>query len=170
LGLHLGLTYALEVGAVTGEEAAALREKCWKIFLELGRKQALLVEGERPSERFLAVLGVLIEKGGLEIANSAGAATQQQKNKAIPVGWRNGRLLYLPPELSFAEVSKFCRSQGEPFPVPRTRLLKELDADSLIEHDRDHLTKVVNVCGHSKRWLALRLDTAEKIMGTSLPI
>jgi len=170
LGLNFGLMYAEEIGAVASSEAADLRDKCWRIFLELGRKQTRLLEGERPSERFLMVLSVLMSKRRLEIASSATAAAVQEKQKSVPVGWRNGNLLYLPPDLTFAEVSKFCRSQGEPFPVPRTRLYKDLDADGLMEHDRDHLTKVVNVCGHSKRCLALRLDAAETILGMPLPI
>jgi hypothetical protein len=170
LGLNSGLTYAEEVGAVTSDEALALREKCWKTFLELGRKQTRLLEGERPSERFLVVLSVLISKGRVEIASSASVAAAQEKQKSVVVGWRKDNLLYLPPDLTFAEVSKFCRSQGEPFPVPRIRLYKDLDADGLIEHDRDHLTKAVNARGHSKRCLALRLDAAETILGMPLPV
>jgi hypothetical protein len=170
LGLNCGLAYAEEVGAVTGSEATALRDTCWRTLLELGRRQTRLLEDERPSERFLNVLSVLIDKGRVEIAPSAGAAAAKEKQKSLPIGWRNGNLLHLPPDMIFAEVSKFCRSQGEPFPVPRTRLHKDLDADGLIDHDRDHLTKVVNLHGHSKRWLALRLDAAERILGVSLPI
>jgi hypothetical protein len=33
-----------------------------------------------------------------------------------------------------------------------------------------HRTKPVNFCGHSKRWLALRLDAAERILAMSLPL
>ncbi|MGA8220466.1 MAG: DUF927 domain-containing protein [Candidatus Acidiferrales bacterium] len=170
LGLNFGLAYAEEIGSITSSEAAALREKCWKTFLELGRKQTRLLEGERPSERFLVILSVLIGKGRLEVVSSASAAAAQEKQKSTVIGWRKGNLLYLPPDLTFAEVSKFCRTQGEPFPVPRARLYKDLDADCLIEHDRDHLTKVVNVRGHSKRCLALRLHAAETILGMPLPV
>ena len=79
-----------------------------------------------------------------------------KEKKGAVVGWRNGQFVYLPPEQTFAEPNKFCRSQGEPFVVSRNRLYKELDADRLIEHDRDDLTKAVNVGGCTKRMIALR--------------
>jgi hypothetical protein len=91
-----------------------------------------------------------------------------KQKKSIVVGWHSGGLVYLPAEQTFAEIAKFCRSQGEPFSVSRTRIYKELAADRLLEHDRDRATKAVAFRGHTIRCLALRRDAAEKLLGMQL--
>jgi hypothetical protein len=169
LGLSFGMSYAEKVGALTSAEALKVRDKCWQALVELGREQTRLIDSERPGERFIRVLHAIIEQSRLEIASSAvAAAALARQKKSIVVGWYNAGLIYLPPEQTFAEVTKFCRSQGEPFAVMRNRLYRELDADGLTEHDQDHLTKAVNFRGRTIRRLALRRDVAEKLLGMPL--
>lgn len=168
-GLFFALRYAEEIRALTSAEVQKCRDECWQALIELGRRQSRLIEAQRPVERFLHVLAALIDQGRVEIAPSARvAAMMKKKNKSVVVGWHNAELIYLPPEPVFAEVVKFCRSQGEPFPVPKTRLHKELDADALLEHDPDRLMKAVKIGGQTRRLLALRCDAAERLMGMSL--
>ena len=52
LGLHCGITFAQEIGAITTNEAAALLPACWDAFIEIGREQAQVVEQEDPVRRF----------------------------------------------------------------------------------------------------------------------
>src|SRR5207248_1017768 len=56
LGLHAGLQFAEEIGAILHQQAEELRQECWAAFLELGSELTRAIEGERPTRRFLEVL------------------------------------------------------------------------------------------------------------------
>lgn len=55
LGLDYGLRYAQDVGAIADDDAAALRKRCLSVFLDLGKMQDRLVQGEQPIRRFWKV-------------------------------------------------------------------------------------------------------------------
>ena len=63
LGLDLGLAYAVEVGALTEVGAQTWRERGWEALKAGAEAQARRVERERPTVRFLEVLGNLLAQG-----------------------------------------------------------------------------------------------------------
>jgi hypothetical protein len=164
LGLDQGLRFAEEIGAIRSDDVVALRERCWKEFLALGQEQTALIEGEKPVRIFFEKLTELCDREEIQIFSSP----QVMKGKRGAVGWTNGEYFYLPPTPTFAAILKACNATGEPFPVSRFRLFKNLKMEGLTDCDPDRFTKMVSVRGHKRRMLVLRRDAFEGYSGAAV--
>jgi hypothetical protein len=134
--------------------------------LERGRAQGHLVESERPSRRFLEVLAALVTQRRVALLprDASGAP-----GGVGFIGWADDEALYLHPEAAFAAVARFCREAGEPFPVRRERLSKDLAREGVSDCDPGRHTKIVKVAGRSKRVLCLRRDGVAMLLGEDFP-
>jgi hypothetical protein len=167
LGLHCGLTFAVEIGAVSSAEAEDIEGRCWAAFLELGGAQGRILEDERPSLRFLRVLMTLVSQG------RAVLPPRDSDDGVRPgidlVGWQDDEGLYLSPEAAHHAVSRYCRDAGEPFPIRRERLQKDLVLDGLAESEDGRYTKTVRVAGRTRRVLALKRPAVVAYLGEDFP-
>lgn len=156
LGLHCGLSYAEDIGALSATEATGLQEKCWEAFLEIGRGQAQVVEEEKPTRRFLAVLSNLITQGrGLLLSKDEIITSTEPKPGVDFLGWKDDESLYLLSEPAFAAVARFCRDTGEPFPIRQERLRRDLFREGFSECDPNRFTKMAKIGGRGVRVLKL---------------
>ncbi len=169
VGLHCGLAYAEDIGSCTGGEAESLRARGWDALVSLGAAQGRLVEDERPSRRFLRVLLTLVTQGRALLLprdeNNDGG-----RPGADLIGWQDDEGIYLIPEASHQAVSRFCREAGEPFPVRRERLQKDLALDGLAQCDPGRYTKVERVGGSPRRVLSLKRQAVADLVGEAFPL
>ncbi|MFF2017797.1 bifunctional DNA primase/polymerase [Paenibacillus sp. NPDC058177] len=127
LGLDLGLRYAESVGAVTAEMGQELRNKGWKLFLDIADEQGRQVTEIKPSMRFITIVSQLLANQSIHCHD----VHKQIVTRTIPknsshVGWEDEEYCYFLPDLIYNEVSQFLSRRGEQFPVSPTTLWKEL--------------------------------------------
>jgi Bifunctional DNA primase/polymerase, N-terminal/Domain of unknown function (DUF927) len=167
LGLDCGLCCAEEIGALSGPEAVGLRSRCWDALVEAGMRQALSIEGERPTRRFLTVLATLIAQGrAVLLGKDSGCDTH---SRASLVGWQDENFIYLLADASFQAVAQFCKDAGEFFPVRSERLMRDFNREEVSECAAGRNTTTVNVGGQKRRVLKLRRDRVEALLGEALP-
>jgi hypothetical protein len=167
LGLDCGLHCAEEIGAISGPEAVGLRSRCWDALVETGARQALSIEGERPTRRFLTVLATLLAQGRA-ILLGKDSHCDPRNSRASFVGWQDGDFVYLLPDASFQAVAQFCKEAGEFFPVRSERLMRDFNREEVSECAAGRNTTTVNVGGQKRRVLKLRRDRAEAFLGEAL--
>jgi hypothetical protein len=85
------------------------------------------------------------------------------------VGWQDDEALYLVPEAAHQVVSRFCRDAGEPFPIRRERLQKDLVLEGLAEREEGRYTKIVRVGGRVRRVLWLKRRAVVALLGEDFP-
>lgn len=169
LGIHCGLTYAVEIGACSPSEADAYDGRCWEALVALGRAQGRQIEGERPSRRFLGALQTLLTQRRVLLLpkNELGSVTKPE----IPlIGWFDNEFLYLIPDAVFQAIVRFCRDAGEEFPVRQYRLKMDLDQEGLSECEPGRHTTTAKIGRHSKRVLKLPRRAIESVLGEELQV
>jgi hypothetical protein len=166
LGLHCGLTYAQEIGAIDHAGAEQLLKDSWDAFIQIGRDQAIVVEQEDPVRRFLTVMHTILTQGRVIII-----ATDERAPEPKPgvdfLGWFDADWLYLMPEATFAAVVRFCRDSGEHFPIRQERLKKDLAKAGISECHAGRLTATARIGGHIKRVLKLNIEKVESTAGVT---
>jgi len=85
------------------------------------------------------------------------------------VGWQDEEGLYLVPEAAHQAVSRFCRDAGEPFPVRRERLQKDLALEGLTECDPGRHTKKIRLGVITRRVLSLKRQVVADQLGEDFP-
>jgi hypothetical protein len=168
-GLHCGLTYAREAGALSTGQAAELGEKCWKAFLEIGREQAKIVEEEKPTRRFLGVLYTIIAQGRAALLLLKDETPGEPKAGIDFIGWRDDDFLYLLPEATFSAVVRFCRDTGEHFPIRQDRLKRDLAKEGISECESGRFTNNLWVGDRTRRILKLSIAKIKDLIGEDLP-
>lgn len=163
LGLHSGLQFAEEIGAIAPDRAAELRTHSSRVLVELGKEQSRLLEGERPSRRFLESLATLLAQRRAFLLSKGETGSLPATDGLL--GWRDENQLLLLPDASFQAVSRFCREAGEPFPVRCGRLFLDLKREGLSDCDPERTLKGVRICGQWRRILALYRVPCEQLIG-----
>jgi hypothetical protein len=166
VGLDCGLRFAEEIGACSGAQADEERQRCWQAVMELGRAQSHAVEDERPSRRFLSVLGAIVVQGrGVLLPKEVTG----QEGGAPLIGWYDEDSIYLLPEAAFQAVGRFCRDAGEPFPVRQEQLFRHLNREGLSECAPGRSTMTARVGGETRRVVRLRRALVEPVAGGKIP-
>jgi hypothetical protein len=168
IGVHCGLTYAQEISACSQTEADELADRCWKALCSLGRAQSRLVEGERPSRRFLGVLHTLVTQGRALLLPKDQPAGALSREFHLTI-WFDDDSIYLSPEAAFQAVARFCRDTGEGFPVRQVRLMGDLKQEGISECDPGRRTTTTKIGGHAHRVLKLNRQMVENLLGSELP-
>jgi hypothetical protein len=167
LGIDYALAYAVEVGATEGAEAGRLRARCWDALLNVGKRQAQSVEGERPSRRFLTVLATLLAQRRAVLLDRD-SRPDSHVGAAALVGRHDGEFIYLIPDAAFQAVARFCRDAGEFFPVRSERLLRDLNKEGLSDCAEGRNTTTVTLGGQKRRVVKIWCDPAEALIGETL--
>jgi len=168
LGLHAGLNYAEEIGAISETDAKNLQDKCWKAIKDLGQEQAKIVEDEKPTRRFLEVLNTIITQGKVALLPKDESASIDQKLGVDFVGWRDAEFLYLLPQAIFSAVVRFCHDTGEHFPIRQERLKKDFAKQGIAECDPGRLTRTVKIGDHTRRVLKLNIQEIEELLNDKI--
>lgn len=177
-GVRCFLAFAQDIGAVTPEEASALRERCWRALGEAAQAQAQHQEASEPTRRFLELLNAAFVSGQAHIANMDGAhpnepgslgwrlaavgtgenQRQEWRHNGQRVGWTDGDDLYLEPDASFGAVQRLGRDTGEALTVaPRTLRQRLHDRGLLVSRDAARGTLSVRRTIEGRRLAVLHL-------------
>jgi hypothetical protein len=148
--------------------------RAWKVFEALGEKHSQIIEGQRPTLKFLAVLKELFYQGRIyaDSANMAGIPPQagetlgwngsEHAQNAEFVGWADENTLYLMPETTLRVVNDAIRRQGDFLAMGRNDLFAALAREGFIEPGKDSQqgrnTHVKKIQGTSKRVICLPLE------------
>jgi hypothetical protein len=169
IGFELALEYAQDVGACSVKRVKRLRKKGWKVLLRAGCEQARAVTDERPTLRFLRVLQTVVLQKHAVLHPKSTSLQSAEDGTGTFIGWRDDEHLYLLPDATYKEVNRFCRDEGEPFPVREKRIRKDLLLQKISEPDAGRTTASVNVGGKTRRVLRLRRAVVEKLLGEEFP-
>jgi hypothetical protein len=170
LGLETGLDYAVTIGACSERQRDDLAARGWEALLEGGSSQGQLVEGERPTLRFVRLLATLVIQGRVLIV-MRGAEAKPLKPGADFLGWYDEHRLYLLPEATFTAVTRFARDSGTPFPIQEERVRREFVEEGLSEHDPGRLLKTVRIPGMGTlKLLCLLRENVSKAMEEPFPV
>jgi hypothetical protein len=169
LGVEMALRYAEEIRAVTRAEAEDYRARSWEALKAQGREQAQVVEGERPTLRFLKVLGSLFAQGRVGLLEKS-KEMPDPKSHVTFVGWTDEEKIYLNPEAAFSAVVRACQEQGEPFATRMDRLAKDFKREGLSETNEGRNQLLVHVGGRKRRVWCLRRGTIDKLLGEEFPV
>ena len=174
-GAEYFIRFALEAGAVSPAEAAALDSRFKVALGAVAESQAEAQAASDPVRRFLELLPALFlsGRGHLEGTNAfepehserlgwarePGAHPDELRPKGPCLGWEDADkgVLYLEPSSCFAEVNLFAGKEGDPLPVSKNTLWKRLREKGLIEiEEASRNTKKVPGRGQGNRGIALR--------------
>jgi hypothetical protein len=162
LGFDLGLTHAVKVGALTESEAETWRERGWEALKAGAEAQAQRVERERPTVRFLEVLGDLLAQGRARLeARDGEARIGGEAVGSELLGWYDEDCVYLLAGAAYNRASRFLRDEGGHFPVKERTLRRHLDEEGyLLREGGGRYTDVVWIPSRQKSERVLRLDRA----------
>jgi Domain of unknown function (DUF3854) len=168
LGIDLGLSCAVDLGAASAQEADDLRRFALDTLKALSAKQGALIASEKPTHRFLRVLATLLAQGRAALLPREGGS-EAVMGKAEMLGWQDADALYLLPEAAWHAVVRFCRETGEPFPIREERFRRDLEREGLAEGQEGRRTANLRIAGKQRRVLQIRRAAAEKVIGEAFP-
>jgi len=179
--------FAIESGALTAAEAAALGDRVQTALLEVGEAQAALQGAEDVVVRFFALLrGALVAgEAFLEDADSTGPPSQPDKPGCIErwgwrrfeggsgdhewvredpqgrrIGWVRGSDLYLQPDATYRVLQGFAVGQGAALPVTQRTMSSRLKQRGLLlSAEEGRNTSRPNIQGQQVRCLHFSVDT-----------
>ena len=140
-GLSTFLSFAVDVGAITAEEARRYAAEGWAALIEAGKSQFRHQGSEDVVNQFLRLVSAAINSGAAHLAHvkangrpaeaaSWGWRPGGQLDEYVPVGMRIGWIddqnIYLDPDSAFAAVQKLANAQGTSLPITQETLRKRL--------------------------------------------
>jgi hypothetical protein len=144
VGFELFLNFQHHMGVI--KDTYDLEKHAWQVFKDLAATHARLIEGERPTLKFLNILRELFIQKRVYVRGTDGKCPPEWENlgwqaydEPAPygehIGWIGEGYLYLMPESTFRTVQKTIREQGGFLGIGKNELLKTLGRDEIIEPD-----------------------------------
>ena len=106
----LFLEFAEHVGAVSAARANELRAAARQSLRRIGEAQSTVLRDLEPAERFMSVLGTLLEQRRVRLVEK-GSSPRSDDIEAV--GWFDENYAYLLPEAARRRVATFLRESGE---------------------------------------------------------
>lgn len=133
VGFGLFVDFAHHLGVVDDDACDHLNRAADAALVTLARKQRANVEGQKPTERYMASLRALLLQGRVALADPK----QQLNYTTLPecrgVGWLDDAHVYLDPTLAWAAVEEFNAREG--WPYRKTQLHKQLADVGIIQRE-----------------------------------
>jgi len=174
VGFEYFLRFQARMGAITEDQEYEMLKRAWRVFEALGKKHSSIIEGQRPTLKFLAVLKELFYQGQIYAESDTTAGGPPQAREALGwqgteparnaqfVGWADESSVYLMPETTLRVVNEAIRRQGDFLSLGRNDLLAALAREGFIEPGKDSQkgrnTHVKKIQGASKRVICLPLE------------
>lgn len=170
MGFEMFLQFLVSLKTIDQKQADELLNRAWQIFVTLGEKHSRIIEGEKPTLKFLSILTELFLTSRI-YAESKSYAGQPPENSeflgwqgteparnAFKVGWADEAMVYLLPETALRIVSEALRAQNDFLQLGRNDLWAALVRETLIIPGADgRTTRVERIQGGSKRVICLPL-------------
>ncbi len=171
VGFEMFLGFQTRLGVISQEQAYELLKRAWRVFEALGEKHSRIIEGERPTLKFLSILTELFLTSRVyaEAKKQIGLypphketlgweGTEPAKN-AFLIGWADEDMLYLLPETALRVVSEAIRAQGDFLSLGRNELWAALAREGIIAPGGEgRTTRLVRIQGGIKRVICLPLS------------
>jgi len=168
LGIEIFTNFAADVKALTPQEVNYLREQAWEVLLRLAKEQALKMQDERPTRRFVTALHQLISSGQLILLHRefkhATDLDVLQGGTGTFAGWYDDEGLYLLPDVAWTAVSELLRADGG-LGLGKAAVFDMLVKEGLAVPQNSRTTRVIKVDGKPKRVLHLRLEAFQDALG-----
>ncbi len=149
------LEFADDVGAIDGARAAELRATARQTLWRIGEAQSNVLRDLEPVERFVTVLGTLLEQRRIQLVEK-GSSPRADDVEAI--GWYDQDYAYLLPEAARRRVATFLRESGETWAHSAHALHKALVRKGIVIPGPDGRPEMqVRVGDGKRRVLRLRL-------------
>lgn len=134
MGFDLGLSFAVEAGALTEAERRDWQARGWEALKSGAEAQALRVEKERPTVRFLEVLTGLLIQGKVYLKHKDIKGRQLGGGVAGEelLGWYDENWLYLLFDAAYNRVTRFLHDEGSAIPVKQNTLRKYLIEEGVL--------------------------------------
>jgi hypothetical protein len=168
VGFELFSRFQVRMGAISEDQAYEMDKRAWKVFEALGEKHGRIIEGERPTLKFMAILNELFltsriyaESKDYQGAkppkdNFLGWTAGDPAKNAYLVGYADETYIYLLPETAMRAVNEAIRAQGDYLALGKNELLAALAREELIEVGKDGKhTRFKWIQGGSKRVIYL---------------
>ncbi len=104
------LEFAQEVGALDAGRADELRARARDALHAIGEEQGTTLKELEPAERFIAVLGTLLEQKRIRLVERG---TVPREDVIEAIGWFDEEYAYLLPDAARRRVATFMRESGE---------------------------------------------------------
>ena len=174
-GLQCFLAYAVDVGALTDEEAAELWARGWQALLGAAAVQDAHQAAAEPAGRYLDLLRAVMLSGRAHVTSKLGYQPARspeawswmiRPSSELPdiwqplgrwIGWIDGDHLYLDPLAAYAAVQQMARDQGGHFAVEERTLRQRLEQQGLLA-SREKTRLTVRRSYGGARYDVLHLD------------
>ncbi len=174
VGFEYFMKFQTYMGSITQDQADEMLNRAWKVIEALGEKHSHIIEGERPSLKFMATLRELFYQGKIyaESANTLGSPPPRTREElgwrggggleparnAELVGWADENYLYLIPEATIGVIRDTIRRRNDYLSSGKNELLEALARDGFIEPAKEENTRLKWIQGGTKRVIFLPLE------------
>jgi hypothetical protein len=145
LGFELFLRFMAHMGVIS--DTYELEKVAWETFTGLAQVHGKLIEGERPTRKFLNILRELFIQKRVYLLGTDGICPQNFEDlgwKAYEdpgmgehIGWVDEGYLYLMPETTLKVIQDVLRRQGDYLGIGKNTLFKSLAKEKIIEPGLD---------------------------------
>lgn len=149
VSLDLFLEFAVEVGALTIDQAAAFHGRAWAAIDHAAAKQSQHQDASDPALRFLSLINAAVTSGGAYVSGTDGlrpenaqawgwrkepaAYDSEWRPMGKKIGWLDGGDLYLEPDASYAAAERMALDTGGSIGItPRTLHMRLKDKGLLV--------------------------------------
>lgn len=147
------MTYAIEIGAITEDEAAQRLDALQKALAGIAETQNEATEEEDPALKYITIIATLIAQEKAYILAKGDKANGKNIGTAFGerLGWYDSHNVYLLPG-AYNAVCKYASTEGWIFPSDEPTLRKELArAGYITKSDAGKLTSNQRVPGEGKK-------------------
>ena len=142
------LEFAQMVGAMTATRAEVLLATARETLAKVGETQGSALKDLEPAERFVTVLGTLLEQQRIRLAER-GCVLRSDEVEAID--WYDDQFAYLMPEAARRRVATFLRESGDAWSHSSHALHKALVRKGYAEPGPDGRPEVKVRIGEGRR-------------------
>jgi hypothetical protein len=171
LGFEFAMRFFVRQGAITGDRKYEMEKQAWQVWKTMGEKHSRLIEGERPTLKFLAILNELFltskiyaesrefQGGKPPKENLLGWQGNEPAHNAYLVGYADDAMVYLLPDTALRAVNEAIRAQGDFLSLGRNELWAALAREGIIAPGAGgRTTRVIKIQGGYRRVICLPLE------------
>jgi 5S rRNA maturation endonuclease (ribonuclease M5) len=156
LAFEMFVEFAEHVGALDAARAAELLRVAGETLCRIGEAQGTTLKDLEPAERFVTVLGTLLEQRRIRLVERG---TSPRSDDVEAIGWFDTEYAYLLPEAARRRVATFLRESGESWSYSGHALHKALVRKGIVVPGPDHRPEMqVRVGDGKRRVLRVRLS------------
>jgi len=131
LGLKMGLSYALSIGAVDQLQKEKHLTEAWHLFLQAAKEQGEQVTEVKATTKFISIVAELYASGTIYTVSTRKNDRAPDPSHGTKVGWHDKDYYYFLPDVLYNAVSRFLGGQGKQFPISEAVLWKQLAEDGI---------------------------------------